>query len=83
MMFSHSAMKSPGNVSSCEELMTILCQEAVLLASTKLPCHTKQVALLLLRVTWTTPGDSHWLRETCKPKHLCFLSAAVVQPLLS
>lgn len=49
--------------------MTILCQEAVLLASTKLPCHTKQVALLLLRVTWTTAGDSHWLRETCKPKH--------------
>lgn len=53
--------------------MTILCQEAVLLASTNLPCHTKQVALLLLHVTWTTPGGSHWLKKTCKLKHFCYL----------
>lgn len=44
---------------------------------------TPKVALLLLHVTWTTPGDSHWLRNTCKTKHLCFSSAAAAQPLLS
>lgn len=51
-VFSHSAVRSPGNGRSCEELLTILCQEAVLLVLSNLPCHTKQ-AVLLLHVTWT------------------------------
>lgn len=53
-VFSHSAVRSPGNGRSCEELLTILCQEAVLLVLNNLPCHTKQ-AVLLLHVTWTIP----------------------------
>lgn len=82
-MFSHSAMRSPGNLNSCEELMTLPCQEAVPVTSANLPCHTNQGTLLLLHVTWTTSGDSHWLRQTCKPKHFCFLSVSVAQAKLT